>query len=226
MGRGRDFSPYAPMGIISVVSNEDINWRGEETIASGGTAGDFVRRALGLRRDDEKVLASNAEGLINEAEGTLRKILAEAGVFGLADKERVTSSTAYARAEADRGTDQAAAEDYRFVRYRDRKMIAELCRETGLGSLLHVNFEFTKEMVSGIGKNGKCRANVIMTAILLSPEGKILLRKEIETFSSEKIEVSGGGYSHQELMEIFKEPIGEACYRFVWEFTGFPKAGS
>jgi hypothetical protein len=75
-------------------------------------------------------------------------------------------------------------------------------------------------MVSGLGKNGKCRSRVMMTAYIVDSSGKRLYRDEILTYSSDRIEVKGGLYSDDELMDLFREAIGVACYRFIWKFAG------
>ena len=225
-GKAKDFTPYAPMGLVTVMSNYDINWAGEQTIESGVNISNFVRRSLRIATDEEKVRVSKAGDIINEADSLLRKILNEAEIFHLEDKGRLINSATYAWGGKNRGIkpeNMAVADGYKFVTYRDKEFSAELALETGVKSMLYIDFEFTKEFVSGIAKTGKCRARVKMTAILIDPLGKIIQRKEFETFSRDLILVSDGAYIEEELMELFQEPIGEACYRFVWYYTGVPK---
>jgi hypothetical protein len=224
-GKGRDFSPYAPMGLAMVASNYDINWVGEVTYKSSGSVSDFVRRTLRLKTDTEKVRISSADDLINEADTMLREILTKAEIFRLEDKDRLLNTASYAGVKSvqpPNTPEKVFADAYRFINYRDKNFPGEIARETGIQSILYISFEFNKEMISGIGKSGKCRARVVMTATLVNPAGKIIYNKDIETHSDDKIEVKSGAYSQDELMELFKEPIGEACYRFVWTFTGMP----
>lgn len=223
--KGRDFSPYAPMGLAMVASNYDINWVGEVTYNSSGSVSDFIRRSLGLKTEKDKVRISRADDLINEADTLLREILTKAEIFRLEDKDRLLNTASYAGVKSvqpPNTPEMIFADAYRFINYRNKDFPGEIARETGIQSILYITFKFSKEMISGIGKSGKCRARVIMTATLVNPAGKIIYNKDFETHSYDKIEVKDGAYSQDELMELFKEPIGEACYRFVWAFTGTP----
>jgi hypothetical protein len=225
-GKAKDFTPYAPMGLVTVTSNYDINWIGEKTIESGANISNFVRRSLRIATDKNKVRVSKTGDIINEADSLLRKILTEAEVFHLEDKGRLINSATYAWGGENRGIipeNTVVADGYKFINYRDKEFSAELALETGVKSMLYINFEFTKEFVSGFAKTGKCRARVMMTAILVDPSGKIIRRREFDTFSRDLIAVSDGAYIEEELMELFKEPIGEACYRFIWDYTGVPE---
>jgi hypothetical protein len=225
-GKSKDFSANAPMGLVTVISNYDINWAGEKTYESAGALTDFVRKALGFERDKATVRVSNAGLLVNEADSLLRRVIGEAGVFRLEDKDRLVNSVSYAwggNGKKAKMTGMINAESYKPVTYRDRDFAAKLATETGIQSLLYITFTFNKEMISGFSKTGKCRAKVIMSAMLISPGGKILYRKEINTHSRDKIAVADGAYSEEELMDLFREAVGEACYRFVWDFTGVPK---
>jgi hypothetical protein len=225
-GKSRDFSPYAPMGLVTVISNHDINWDGEKTFESAGAITDFVRKALGFERDNATVRISNAEALVNEADSLLQKVIAEAGVFRLEDKGRLINSANYAwggNGKKTKMTGMIAAAGYKPITYRDREFAAELALETGIQSLLYITFTFNKEMISGFGKTGKFRAKVIMSTMLIDPAGKIVYRREIETHSRDKIPVTDGAYIEEEMMALFHDAVGEACYRFVWDFTGVPK---
>ena len=222
-GKGRDFSRRAPLGLVMVVSNQDIGWLGEKNLQDKNTPGGVVRNILGLKKDDEKVRYSTADELVNEADSILRKLITEAEVFRLEDKDRVIGSINSAAAKsksAKMPADKITADGYRYLNYRDKQFAANFSAETGVKSLLYVTFDFSKEMVSGFMKNGKLRSRVLMEAIVVDASGKFLFRDEFEAFSSEKIEATDGAYSENELMDILKEAIGEVCYRFVMSFRG------
>ena len=221
--KGRNFSPHAPMGLVMIVSNYDINWIGEKTYASDSvTVGDYVRRALGLDKENLKVRISTADDMINEADEILRKVLTESNVFRLMDKEQLLNSVNYwhSSKKTKIPNDQITADGYRYLNYRDKQFAIDLCNETGLNSLLYVTFELNKAIASGFMKTGKMRAKVKMTALTVSPTGKLLYRDEIETRSTDRIEVSGGAYSQDDFMLLLKEAIGLACYRYAWQFAG------
>jgi hypothetical protein len=225
LGKAKDFSPHAPMGLVTVISNYDINWVGEKTIKTGGDLTDFVREKLGIQRDSATARISNAETLINEADSLLRKAISTAELFRLADKDQLVRAETYAWGGSGRKpkmTGMITAEDYKPLSHRDKEFAAKLAEETGIHSLLYVTFTFNKEMFSGVGKNGKCRAKVILSAVLINPAGKIIYRKDIETYSQERIAVTNGAYVEGELMELFQEAAAQACARFVYDFTGTP----
>lgn len=225
LGKSKDFSPHAPMGLVSVISNYDINWAGEQTIKTGGDFTDFVREKLGIQRDGATVRISNAETLVNEADSLLQKAISAAEIFRLEDKARLVRSETYAWGGSGRKPKMAgmiSAEDYKPLSHRDKEFAAKLAEETGIHSLLYITFTFNKEMFSGLGKNGKCRATVLLSATLINPAGKILYRKDIETYSQDRIAVTNGAYIDEELMELFREATAQACARFVHDFTGTP----
>jgi hypothetical protein len=226
-GAVRDFTPYAPMGLVSVTSNYDINWVGETTLESDSRSiSDFIRKSLSMAPDEVRVRVSKADTLINEADALLRKIITEGEVFRLTGKERLTDTAVYAAAEnyqQPNMPEMVIADGYKYLYYRDKAFAGELAGQAAIQSLLYITFEFNKQMVSGFGKIGKARARVVMTANMVDPAGKIIYSNVIETYSNDTIEVKDGAYAHDELMDLFREPIAEACYRFVWDFIGVPK---
>jgi len=223
-GKTRNFSSNAPLGLVMVVSNNDINWLGEKTFQDQSSLiSDFVRNSLGLRKDEELVKITMADDLVNEADSILRKVLAEAEVFRLADKEQMLASvnTVMAKKKSSKmPSGMIAAQGYRYLNYKDKQLAADFAREAGVKSLLYVTFELNKEIISGFGKTGKARSRVLLDAALVNSAGKVLYHDQIETFSSETMKVTSGAYVEDELIYLVKEAVGEACYRFIWNFSG------
>jgi hypothetical protein len=218
---GRDFSPYAPLGIVAVVSNDDINWIGEETVPPTGLD-KLVRGVFHREADGPEVYHSRADVLVTSAEAIIREVLTEAAFFDLAERERVLGAASYQEAgsaEGPRQVKRAAAQGYRFINYRDKKLPPALAEETGLRSFLYLSFDFTKAMTSGFGKSGRFQARVSMLAVLTDSRGKILYRRVFETSSPRSIPVSAGAYSHGELLELFAEAVTAAVERFVRDFA-------
>jgi len=222
--KGREFSSHAPLGLVMVVSNQDVNWVGEVTFQNqNSVVSDFVRNTLGLKKDEALVRFTLADDLVNDADSILRKALTDAGVFRLVDKDTMLASinTVMAKKKSAKApTNQIAAQGYRYIYYKDKQIAADLTREAGVKSLLYVTFEFNKEMLSGFAKTGKARSRVLMDAALVDSAGKVLYHDQIETFSSDRITITSGAYAESELIDLVKEAIGEACYRFVWDFNG------
>ena len=217
----RDFSAHTPMGLVMVLSNQNINWFDERNPSSDGDIADLIRNLLGTESDGTTVRDSRADFIVNEADTILRIFLTEAGVFNLADKEHVILNRDYAAAPQGRTpSNQITAQGYRYINYRDSEFNTRISGAMGLQSLLYVTFEFSKEMISGFGRTGRARVRVAMNTIMVNSAGRVMYRDEIITHSRETMDVSSGFYLEEELMDLFIEAIGEACYYFVRQFQG------
>ena len=204
-----------PIALVSVVSNWDINWKGEASL-DPSINDIFVNRLL--RRDPDLAYISNADELINTAELLFRNTVAASSLINLAEKDKVLLSGAYREAKTNRyqvNKGMTKPEGYRLVDYGDKNFHAAMAKETGLQRSLFVEFDFTTEMVSGLGKNGNGRANADMKIIVLDSHGKTLYRKVFTAWSRTSTKVSSGVYSGSELMNLFEEAIIEAVYDFL-----------
>ncbi|QQO10010.1 hypothetical protein [Breznakiella homolactica] len=221
MGKPKDMSGYAPVGIVAVTSNYDILWVGEQARSSSKGV-ETVRNTLGLSADKEDVYNSDAENLINEAETILRSLLSHSGIGEFADKNTVINSRSYQNAELDSRAvknNDTAAEGYKLINSGDKQLAADLAAETGIGSSMFVRFNFSKDLSSGIGKTGTMRAIVTMAVTIISADGKTVYKKSGDYTSRAKISVSGGAYDNDELMDLFYATISDACYDFTDQFT-------
>jgi hypothetical protein len=220
----KDLSSIVPVAVVSVVSNYDINWYGEGPSLSSSVAdstGRFIRRTL--RRDDTTaVKISKADALIDEADVILRDMTSETGDAIFMEKSDVLAARAYAGAEINKRQENdeeiVKAEGYRFINYRDKAFAADLAAETGAGSAMYVTFEFTKVMASGIGKTGTLRAQVSMGVVIISAAGKTLYNRTHVITSAGKIPVSGGTYQEDELMDLLRSAIFDACDDFLSQY--------
>jgi hypothetical protein len=203
-----------PIALVSVVSNDDINWQGEETIKTRNLF-TFANKVLSADPDNTDI--SNADELIITAE-TLIRNTAEGSVITLADRETVLRSRSYQEARLIRSQVNhklVTPGDFRFIDYRDKNFAAALAKETGIQRSMYVEFEFTKSMISGIGKNGNCAANVDMTVSVLDARGKTLIKRTYSLRSKARLKVSSGVYSQTGLTELFEDTIVEAVYDFL-----------
>jgi len=206
-----------PIALVSVASNWDIPWKGEEATNPNAL---IIIGSSALRNDPDMTLVSNADSLIDTAETLFRENIDSTNPISLADKETVLSSRAYreARTNEPARNNRSTPDGYRYVNYRDKAFPAALAGETGVSRVMFVVFDFSKSMYSGLGKNGECRANVDMNVIILDNGGKILYNRTFSSWSSSKIKVSGGVYSQTGLMQLFEEAINEACAMFLESF--------
>jgi hypothetical protein len=108
-----------------------------------------------------------------------------------------------------------APDGYKIIDYREKPFAAKLAGETGVQSLMYVTFDITKEMATGIGKNGYFRANVVMQVIMTDIQGKVIYRKNFIAHSSGRAGVSMGSYDHEDLLEIARLAVEDACYIFL-----------
>jgi hypothetical protein len=219
-GKGRELSPYAPVGIAYVVSNYDISWHGEEPAVSDGSNNPFSN-LFNRRRDETKTKISRADELVNEADAILRDTLSRSEIAVFAEKETLVNSRSYAEAEKSRrleGSGAIKAAGYDFIDFRDKTFPGKLAQETGINSVMYVTFKFAKVMASGIGKQGTMRAQAAMTTLLIDASGKTIYNKTRTLKSADKIPVSGGAYDPDELMELFRSVISDACYDFASVF--------
>jgi hypothetical protein len=217
MGKGKDITHYAPLAVVSVVSNYDINWFGEAPLVRNA-AGDFIRNTLWRRNDQEKVDVSKADVLINDADSILRTILTGAGMGEVAEKDLVIQARSYTGAKINAFQEKSGlitADGYRMVDYRDKSFPANMVSETGIQGYMFVTFNFTKSMTSGIGKNGTFRPQLEMAVTILNGEGKQIYSKTFNAHSYERISVSGGTYYHEELMDLFQDVLVNACDQLI-----------
>ena len=212
-----------PIALVSMVSNRDINWKGE------GPTNPNAFSIFGnstLRGDPDMTLVSYADELINTAETLFRNAVNASPIINLADKEAVLSSHAYLEARANESTRNTLVKpspngtigaDYRFVNLRDKSLPAALARETGIQRVMFVEFDFTKSMYSGFGKNGEGRADVDMNIFILDSSGKMLYNKTFSSWSRSTTKITGGVYSQTGIMELFEEAIDNVCQDFLYQ---------
>lgn len=204
-----------PIALVSIVSNGDINWEGEDS-TDPGRAGPLTNRTL--RQNPELTIVTNADELIVTAETLFRNAVNNSGAINLAEKEPVVNSRAYgnARENAVQIFDEMATPPgYRLINFRDKNFPPALAEETGIQRCMFVEFDLTREMASGIGKNGSCRAKVEMKVFVLDARGKKLYEKVHSLSSLDAIKVSNGAYLESELLGLFEPTITELCGEFL-----------
>jgi hypothetical protein len=212
--RAGDLSAHVPLGLVTVVSNYNIYWADEDPKA-----------AEWPKREDnpEKTRFATAEGLITEAEAIVRQSFAKAGITAQAPKDRITGSRAYAAAKRQPGWNNKntviAGGGYAPINYRDRQFARALAEETGVKGGIYIVFDFAKAMVTGIGKTGTFRAQLHMKVIIVDEAGRVLYNKDRVAASDEKIRVSLRNFNRDELLDLFRFTIADACALFIKDFA-------
>ncbi|MDR0389320.1 MAG: hypothetical protein LBH73_04570 [Spirochaetaceae bacterium] len=212
-----------PVALVALRSNNDIHWTDEKK--SPQQDGDFLRDVLGVRLNqiEGADYVSFAEGFIGEAEALVYEVMRRSGIVYV-DRDRVFGAASYQAARVD---DRAVRRGfvtppgYRYVSARDKGFAAALAAETGAVSLMAVEFNFTKDIASGIGKSGRMRAVVSMALTLTdAASGKVWYSKTLSARSREAIAVSSGGYNGEEFFGLLKTTIEELAGEFVSRMQG------
>ena len=209
-----------PIALVSVVSNHNVNWKGEAPIDPNKEPGIISRWAM-REEEADQVVASATNELIKTAETLFRQIMGETGPINLAERETVLGSRAYQEARINKNhvyEGLVKPDDFRFVDYRDKNFPAALAKETGIQRTMYVEFNFVRAMTFGIGKHGTYRGEVEMTIYIYDAQGKRFFRKTVTMYSRPTLAVSLGIYSHTELMSHLQSTISDACYEFLDDF--------
>lgn len=211
--RETDLSAHLPLGIVTVLSNYNIYWDDEDPGASNRPR---------KNETPEKTRVSRADVLINDAEAILMQSFADAGITALIPKEKIIESQAYANAKRNRvwnnkGT--VLANSYEPINYRDKNFAVALAEETGVKAGIYIVFDFSKSMVTGIGKTGSFRAQMYMKVIVVDETGRILYKRDRFVASDDSIRVSFRAFNQEEMLDLFRSTIANGCYLFIQEFA-------
>ena len=213
-GKGAFFSD-APVALVSIVSNYDINWKDEDPV-SPSAVNSAYRRAR--RTDEDWVIVSSADMIIDEIEEIIRNTLEESPLVTLAPKDRALRSLSYNEARPNSVQEKNSMmtpEGYRLINNRDNNFYPALLAETGITRTLFITLDLTREMYSGVGKNGNCRAKVSMNVMLKDDRGKNLFHKTYDTYSRDTTRVTAGAYSQNEFLDLVLSAIEDACLDFL-----------
>jgi hypothetical protein len=132
--------------------------------------------------------------------------------------KRQMSRQAYGEAKINAYQEKAAAvqpSGYRSVYYRDKDFAASFASETGITKTMYITLNLTKTMVSGFGKSGNCQVEASMTVMIKDRNGKNLWYKVYEEKGFERLKVSGGAYSQEELLALYPPVITGVCLDFL-----------
>ena len=213
--RRRELFNEAPIALVSVLSNYDINWKGEEPLESP-TSGSALRRLLGA--DEDWVIFTRAHHIIDEADEIIRTTLEQSPFITFAPKDEVFRSRSYNEAQLNpfiESDNLITPSGYRTIFHRDNNFLSAFARETGIGRSLFITLELTKEMSSGFAKNGNCRALVAMNLMLKDERGRTLFNQTFNTRSWGQTRVTSGAYSQDDFLDLVRSAITEACMVFL-----------
>jgi hypothetical protein len=212
-GQGKNWSSYLPLGVIAVVSNSNIYWEDEEPSSSARPS---------KRATPEKTKVSSAQELISDAEAILQQSFIDAGISDLISRDQILEAQTYKSAPISRfwkGKGYVTADGYLPVNYRDKKFAADIAQEAGVQGGVYLLFDFSRAMASGIGKSGHFRVQVNMQVIIVDSQGVIRYRKNRFISSEDRIPVSFRAYNQEEMMDVFRTVIANACYLFIQDFA-------
>jgi hypothetical protein len=211
--RETNLSSHLPLGVVTLLSNYNIYWDDEDPGSSNRPQ---------KNETPERTRVSRADMLIADAEAILQQCFADAGISAIVPKSVIIKSQAYKNAKRRMAWDNnrtVLAEGYEPVSYGDKNFAAALAEETGVKAGLYFVFDFSKAMASGIGRSGTFRAQVYMQVVVVDATGKILYKRDRFVTSGDKIPVSYGYFNRDELIDLFRSAIANACYLFIQEFA-------
>jgi hypothetical protein len=216
---GRGQAERDPVALAALRSNNDIHWADEEKSVERDDS--FLTGVLGIRLNtpENAAYVSYAENFIDEAESIVYGVINQTGIARFVEKDRVLGARAYREARIDRRFESrgyVSPRGYRPVSVKDKELAPALGEETEARSLMAVEFIFTKDMASGIGKSGKMRAQVSMTLTLTdASSGRTWYTRTLSAGSRDTIAVSSGGYNEEEFFGLLRTTVAELSARFV-----------
>lgn len=206
-----------PIALVSIISNKDVNWQGDAPLDTNNI-GPFVRRKL--RAEQDLTVVTKMDDLINTAESVLVESLNASRHFVVADKETVLQSAAYQNAKERKFPNRVmvAAENYKFIDYKDKNFLAALALETGIQRSMFVEFNITKYVYTGFSLMGNIKANVEMTVLVLDSRGKTIFRGANSVASLGGTKTVSGTYSQSEFAAIIEEALADVYFAFFEQF--------
>jgi hypothetical protein len=208
------------VALVSVTSNADVEWAGDDDNKSGGLGKGLLNIASNKSKaSDEKVAAvlSRADVLVDEAESALYKGLANAPSIQLISKHILFKAAAYSNAREIIGANMAMLkpEGYRFIASGAKELYSGLESELGAKGTLHAVFDFSKSMKTGLGRSGVMVARVNLMVSAIDAKGKTVFMKSYRAASDDTIPVVVGVYDPFKLNDLMKDAIKEVCASFI-----------
>ena len=212
---GKDLFGGSPIAVVSLVSNQDINWK-DEAKSDLRLTSRSQRRAM--QGDSDQTLVSEADLFIDETGQVIFSVMETSPFISFAPKADVLNAVSYKNAPSyyvQEKAEMAKPAGFRYINFRDKKFLSEFAAETGADKMLFINLNITKFMASGIGKNGSFRVSAVMSVMLKDERGKTLFNKSYEALSRDSSKVSNGMYSESELERMILMTVEDACYYFL-----------
>lgn len=213
-GSVKKVSDVSPMGIVSVMSNNDITWYGEEK-KSKGILGNLVEKKI------DKAIGENGEALLPSAEKALFEACKK-NTIQMIDSSKILNSKEYQNAKEDKLSKNSGLivpVGYRYITNKDTALLKQLVKNTNMKSGLYVYFGFQKNMSTGVTKNGVAKACVTMNVVLVDVNGKPIRQKSYFASSKDTFTIVGGVYKPDSLMALFPDAINQVCEKFAIDFS-------
>ena len=205
----------SPIALVSIVSNDEINWKDEGPI-NPNIITRSTRRAM--EEDPDKAFMTKAADIMGDIESVIRATMSASPYVNFAPKETVFDSVSYEEARLNshhEKAEMAQPDGFRFINFRDKNFMKSFYGETGLNKFMFITLDLTKNMSGGFSKFGNFRAIINMSVMLKDDRGRTLFNKKYEVYSRTQGKVSGGIYSHSEFADMLLEAIQDACYNLL-----------
>lgn len=224
-------SENSPAAIVSVIGTNLVPWQenehndNDEDDSSEGALTSLVAKTL----DRSNPEITTAVDRLDYADESFRRIVPEVAGLEVLDKDKVVESKAY---KTTRGTIYNALTDStRATGYKDMSVIGAkkarmLMEQIGAKSLVSMEFNFKKKLVSGTKSSGQAAALVRMKIKFIDGRGNEKINKEYEKQSLETVAIGGGYYDKDELLSLINKTIDELITDFALEYSNGYDASS
>jgi hypothetical protein len=213
----KDFSTIYPVGIVSVLLEENINWSDEEP-ESPGILGSFINKKIDESNDAEvSVFFSRSSVFIDNVEGTLRTSLLNCQV-PLTDRDFALNAASYqgaAQSKMLKAANLIKPDGYRYIDEKNAAFARDFTAETGMRGIIYAHFRIDKAMSTGVGRNGTMRPAVTLFISIVDTTGKVFFRKGYYGTSKDTIPVVQEVYEPAAFIALIPQAIEAACAQFA-----------
>lgn len=224
-------SENSPAAVISVIGTNLVQWQenehndNDENDSSEGALTSLVAKTI----DRNNPEITTAVDRLDYADESFRRIVPEIAGLEVLDKDKVVGSKTY---KTTRGsiynalTDSTRATGYKDMSVIGAKKARMLMEQLGAKSLVSMEFNFKKKLVSGTKNSGQAAALVRMKIKFIDGRGNELINKEYERQSQETVAIGGGYYDKDELISLINKTTDELITDFAAEYSNGYSASS
>ncbi|MFA6936931.1 MAG: hypothetical protein WCQ67_01730 [Treponema sp.] len=216
---------YSPTGVVSVYGNSSLPWyvnprdmTSDTDNEGGGMLSGLVNRALGA--NDPEIQTVNSR--IDNAADMFSKMVQEKLGMQVVEHSKIEETPMYKANGINFLTnvgDNVAAEGYKPIESAGSKFNKTVSKQSGVKSLMYVNFIFYKEKsFSGI-VNQVVSARTRMTVKIYDDKGRNIWNKQYSAASSNSVPYQSAKWDKEELCTFYPEVVENVINQFIKDFS-------